>query len=85
MASVTAIMNEVSGDCGEGIKVSVKFKGGQSWFAASRKSSIFLGRENGSELAAEAGDGARYLEAFWGGLRVIEEIKSPCGGRGWMG
>jgi hypothetical protein len=28
MASVTAIMNEVTGDCGVGIKVSVKFKGG---------------------------------------------------------
>lgn len=48
MASVTAIMNEVSGDCGEGIKVPVKFKGGQSYF------------------------------------EVVEEIKSPWGGRGLM-
>jgi hypothetical protein len=31
MASVTAIMNEVSGDCGEGIKLSEKFKDEQSW------------------------------------------------------
>jgi hypothetical protein len=33
MASVTAIMNEVTGDCGDGIKVSVKCKGGlvQRW------------------------------------------------------
>ncbi|MFN9242885.1 MAG: hypothetical protein ACK6DG_02765 [Cyanobacteriota bacterium] len=38
-------MNEGSGDCGEGIKVSVKFKGGQSWFAASKKGKIFWGWE----------------------------------------
>jgi hypothetical protein len=70
MASVTAIMNEVTGDCGEGIKVSVKFKGGlvQRWTKLAllrvKKVEIFLGRENGSELAAEAGDGARYWKPF---------------------
>jgi hypothetical protein len=43
MASVTAIMNEVSGDCDEGVKVLVKSKGGQSWPCCEKKVEIFWG------------------------------------------
>ena len=43
---------------------------------------IYFGRESVSISAVEVGDGARYWGSFLGCLRVIEEIKSPCGGRG---
>jgi hypothetical protein len=43
MASVTAIMNELSVDYGEGLKVSVKFKGEQSWPCCEKKVEIFWG------------------------------------------
>jgi hypothetical protein len=42
-----------------------------------------FGRKSGSRLAVEVGDGARHWMAFEGYLSVIEEIKSPCGGRGF--
>ena len=37
----------------------------------------------GSRLAVEVGDGARYRMVFLGCLRVIKEINSPCGDRGF--
>ena len=42
----------------------------------------YLGRKSGSRLSVEVRDGARYRKYFLGTLAVIEEIKSPCGGRG---
>ena len=40
MASVASIMNEEFGACNEGIKVSVKFKGGQRWLCCEKKVEI---------------------------------------------
>ena len=39
---------------------------------------IYFGGESGSMPAVEVGGGARYWMEFWGLLRLIEEIKSPC-------
>jgi hypothetical protein len=44
---------------------------------------LYWGRKSGSRLAVEVGDGARYRWSFLGCLRVITEIKSPCGDRGF--
>jgi hypothetical protein len=47
-----------------------------------------LGVKSGSRLAVEGRDGARYWKCFevlLGALGVIEEMKSPCGGRGLVG
>ena len=45
---------------------------------------IYFGGESGSMPAVEVGGGARYWMEFWGWLRLIEEIKSPCGCRGFV-
>ena len=44
---------------------------------------VDLGEIGGSRLAVEVGDAARYRGSFLGCLRVITEIKSPCGDRGF--
>jgi hypothetical protein len=59
MASVTGIMNEIAGDCGKGIKVSVKLKGEQRWIYCNKKNEIFW-VENGTDLAAKRRDRAKY-------------------------
>ena len=46
---------------------------------------FILGRESGSRLAMEVGDGARYRKYFLGTLGDIEELKSPCDYRGFVG
>jgi hypothetical protein len=63
MASVTAIMNEVSGDCDEVLKVSVKFKGGQSWPCCEKKVKFF-GAGKSFVLVASRRDSARYWHTF---------------------
>ena len=44
---------------------------------------IYFGGESDSISAVEVRDSARYWRAFWGAFGVIEEIKSPFGGRGF--
>ena len=42
---------------------------------------IYFGRKSGSISGVVVGGGARYWRVF-DAFGVLEEIKSPCGGRG---
>ena len=46
---------------------------------------IILGRQSGSSLSAEAGDGARYWRLIEAGVEYAEKIKNPCVGRSLVG
>ena len=55
--------SEVSGSCGGGICVSVELKN-EDGFAVGGIFESSFGRQSGSELAAEVGDGARYWKPY---------------------
>ena len=44
---------------------------------------VYLGGKSGSKSAVDVGDRVRYWMAFLG-KEVIDEIKSPCRGRGFV-
>ena len=45
----------------------------------------YLGGESGSKSAVEVSDGARYWRLIEVGVEYDETIKSPCGGKGYVG
>ena len=53
-----------------------------SGFAAGGNIWDALGREKWLNIWGDGGKWCQVLEAVWGWLRVDEELKSPCGGRG---
>jgi len=66
MASVMVIGSEVFGSCVGEIDVSAEVKNSEAWLCCGRKHLRCFGSgESVSGLAAEVGDGARYLKAFW--------------------
>ena len=84
MASVMAMGSEVVGECVEGIRVEVGGKvlrmvlvcPGFFGFALS----VLMGLLSGSV----DGNGARYWRLIGWLMGVTEEIKSPCGCRGFL-
>jgi hypothetical protein len=83
MASVMAIGSEVFGSCVEGIFASVEIEDRDAWlFCEWRYVSFIRGGKAAQDLRWRwlmvPGIGCRL-----GCLRVIEEIKSPCGCRGF--
>ena len=64
--TVMAIGSEAFGSCVGKINVSVEIENRGAWHCCGWKyMRIIWGRQSGSSLAAEVGDGARYWMAFW--------------------
>ena len=87
MASVMAIGSEVIGECVEGIRVEVS----REILKMALVCPGFFGFALSASLCLMSGcidcNGARYWRLNDGSWWSIEEIKSPCGGRGfgWLG
>ena len=56
-----------------------------SSFAAGGNSWNYLGRNKGLKFGSGCGQWCQALEGVLGAFDVIEELKSPCGGRGFGG
>ena len=81
-----AIGSEVFGrSVGEiGVSVVVKYEDGWLCYGLNYLRFI-LGKQSGSISSAEVGLWCQVLEADWGVLEGIEEIKSTCAGRCFLG
>ena len=81
MASVMAIRSEVFGSCVGEINVSVEKKNRCDRLCCGCKFlRIIFGGESALRMAVEVGD----AEGTLGALGLIEELKSPCGYRGFL-
>jgi len=85
MASVMAIENEVFGSCVEGIEVSVEIENRGIWLFCGWNYSGFILAGKGLKICVGGGRWCQVLECIWGAFGVIEELKSPCGGRSLCG
>ena len=89
MASVMAIKSEIFGRCVEGIDVSVEVKYEGEWLCCGWKYLRFIWAAKAAQnrkcrWVKVPGIGSTF-KCFIGTLGVIEELKSPCGGRGLLG
>ena len=84
MVSVMATECEVFGRCVEGIFVSVEVENSEMpYFAVSGVILDLLGRQKGLRIAGGGGSWCQVSSGDLGALGVIEEIKIPCGSRGF--
>ena len=79
-----AIKSEVSGEWVEEIFVSVVVNTETPGFAMGGNILVVLGAEKRLKIGGVGTVGARYWMPLWGCLRVVEELKSPCGDRGFL-
>ena len=59
-----------------------------SCFAAGGNSWDYLGRKKGLKFGSGRGQSCQVSDLLFSAMGLIEEIKSPCGGRGfqdWLG
>jgi hypothetical protein len=83
MAFVMEIRSEVCGSSEGGVFASVEVEYQGRWLCCWRKYLALLWRAKQLRIGGGGGDGARYRGSFLVYLRVIKEIKSPCGDRGF--
>ena len=83
MASVMAIESEVYGSFVEEINVSVEIENGVACLCCGLKIWDLFWREKRLSICGGGGRWCQVLEMLLGGFGVIEEVKSPCGGRGF--
>ena len=84
MASVMAIESEVFGSCVEEIVVSVEIVNRSVWLCCGWNYLSFIWQEKWLKISGGGGRWCQVFEVLLGALGVIEELKSPCGGRGVM-
>ena len=78
MPSVMAKIYEVFGRYVVDVNLSVELKNGDDWLRYGCKyMRLFLGRDSGSRLAMEVGDGARHWRVFWALLELLKKLKAP--------
>ena len=80
-----AIRSEVFGSCVEGIDVSVEIGNRVAWLCCESNYLGFFWQAKRLNVCSVVGRWCQVLDAVCGGLGVIEEIKSPCVGRGLAG
>ena len=56
-----------------------------SSFVAGGNSWNYLGRNKGRKFGSGCGQWCQVLEGVVDALGVVEELKSPCGSRGFVG
>jgi len=78
-----AIKSEVFGRCVEQIFVSVVVKYGDAWLCCGWKYLSCLGAEKGLKIGSGGRRWCQVSDGVLGALGLIEEMKSPCGGRGF--
>ena len=83
MASVMAIGSEVFGSCVGEIDVSVGIENRGVWLCCGWNYLGFILVEKRLNIWGGGGRWCQVLELLLGALGVVEEIKSPCGGRGF--
>ena len=66
------------------INVSVELKNGDDWLCCGWKYMGFNLRGKRLKIGGGNGGWCQVLEGILGALGVIKEIKSPCGGRGFL-
>ena len=79
-----AIRSEVFGSCVGGIDVSVEIGNRAVWLCCGWKYMGFNLRGKRLKIGGGNGGWCQVLEGILGALGVIKEIKSPCGGRGFL-
>ena len=83
MLSVIAIGSEVFGSCGWEIEVSVEIKNGDGLLCCGWKCLGFILAGNRLNICGGWERWCQVLEGILGALGVVEELKSPCGSRGF--
>ena len=83
MASVMAIGSEVIAECVEGIRVEVRAKVLKLVLVCPGFFCFVLRVLMGMLWGSVNGNGARYWRLIYWFMGVTEEIKSPCGDRGF--
>ena len=83
MASVIAIGSEVSSECIERIRVEVRAKVLKMVLVCPGFFGFVLSASLGLSSGSVNGNSARYWRLIYWFMGVTEEIKSPCGGRGF--
>ena len=76
-----AIESEVYGSCVGEIDVSVGMENRGVWLCCGWNYLRFILAVKWLKIGSGCGQWCQVLEAVWGLLGLIEEIKSPCGGR----
>ena len=85
MASAMATGSQVIGECVEGIRVEVRREVFRLVLVCPGFFDLALIALLGLLPGCAECNGARYWRLIYGRWRVIEEIKSPCGGSGFGG
>ena len=87
MASVMATESEVCGSCVGEINVSVEIEISGVWLCRGKVVGGIIWdlfwREKWLNICGGGGRWCQVLEGVLGALGVVEEIKIPCGGRGF--
>ena len=81
--SVMATGSDVFGSCVGEIVVSMGSRIQGSGFAVGGNIWDLFWQKKRLKIGGGGRQWCQVLEGVWGGLGVIEEIKSPCGGRGF--
>ena len=78
-----ATESEVFGSCVEEIDVSAGMENRDTWLCCGWKYLGFIWQEKWLKICGRGGRWCQVLEVLLGTLGLIEELKSPCGGRGY--
>jgi len=78
-----AIESEVYGSCVGEIDVSVGMENRGVWLCCGRKHLSCFGAEKWLKIGGGGGRRCQVSDGVLGALGLIEEMKSPCGGRGF--
>ena len=83
MAFVMEIKSEVFGSCVEEIDVSVEVENSEAWLCCGWKYLSCFGAEKWLKIGGGGRRWCQVSDGVLGALGLIEEMKSPCGGRGF--